>query len=85
MARHVFECVLRLRLGPADREFDARITYQGGPFQADIETVEVRTGEGWIRVPDVVDLIADSAALFDALRDHASGRNADARVVARCS
>lgn len=71
MARHVFEAVLCLRLGPVEREFDARITYRGGPFQADIERVEVRTPEGWIPVPNVRDLIEDSPALFDALRAHA--------------
>ncbi|MGF7178298.1 hypothetical protein [Azospirillum doebereinerae] len=83
MVRHVFEAVLCLQLGPVDLEFDTRITYQGGRFQADIEAVEVRTGQGWIPVPTLIALVEESPALFDALRDHACGRIADARCVAR--
>ncbi|MGF7175865.1 hypothetical protein [Azospirillum doebereinerae] len=83
MTRHLFEAVLRLQLGPVDRDFEARITYQGGPFQADIETIEVQTEQGWIPVPWLIDLVEDCPALFDALRAHACGRVADARCVAR--
>ncbi|PWC47168.1 hypothetical protein TSA6c_10850 [Azospirillum sp. TSA6c] len=62
-----------------------RIIYQGGPFRADIEVIEIRTRQGWIRAPWLIDLVEDCAPLFDMLRDHAAGRVADARAVARLS
>lgn len=74
MARFVFDCVLRLVLGPADREFEARITYQGGRWQADVEAVEVLiSGGGWMPCPDLRQLVQDDPDLCDALRDHACG------------
>lgn len=82
VTRHIYDCVLRLQLGPAEREFDARITYQGGRFQADIERIEVRCGLFWLAVPGLLELVEDCDLLFDSLRDHAAGRLEDARTVA---
>lgn len=82
VTRYVYDCVLRLQLGPAEREFDARITYQGGPLQADIERIEVRRGGVWIAVPQLEDLLEECAVLFDTLRAHAAGRREGARSVA---
>lgn len=81
--RTEWDGVLRFRLGPVDRRFDARIIYQGGPFRADIEAIEIRTEQGWIAAPWLIGLVEDCAPLFDRLRDHAAGRSADARAVAR--
>lgn len=74
---------MRLQLGPVDREFDARVTFHAGPRGADIEAVEVRTDRGWLPRPDLIALIETCPALTDALRDHAAGRLADARCLAR--
>ncbi|WP_377808002.1 host-nuclease inhibitor Gam family protein [Azospirillum sp. A29] len=49
--RTEWDGVLCLQLGPVDRHFAVRITYQGGPFRADIEAIEIRTAQGWIRAP----------------------------------
>lgn len=83
--RTEWDGVLCLQLGPVDRHFAVRITYQGGPFRADIEAIAIRTPQGWIRAPWLIDLVGDYAPLFDMLRDHAVGRLADARAVARLS
>ncbi|PWC86062.1 hypothetical protein TSH100_13900 [Azospirillum sp. TSH100] len=81
--RTEWDGVLCLQLGLVDRQFDARIVYQAGPFRADIRAIEIRTAQGWLPVPWLLDLVEDSAPLFDMLRDHAAGRTADARRIAR--
>lgn len=81
--RTEWDGVLTLQLGPVDRQFDARIVYQAGPFRADIQGIEIRTPQGWLPVPWLLELMEDSAPLFDMLRDHAAGRMADARTIAR--
>jgi len=83
--RTEWDGVLCLQLGPVDRHFAVRITYQGGPFRADIKAIEIQTAQGWIRAPWLIDLVEDCAPLFDMLRDHAVGRVADAQAVARLS
>ncbi|MBF5094400.1 hypothetical protein F1643_07790 [Azospirillum sp. INR13] len=49
--RTEWDGVLCLQLGPVDRHFAVRITYQGGPFRADIEAIEIQTSQGWLRAP----------------------------------
>lgn len=82
VTRYVYDCALRLQLGPAEWEFDALIAYRGGSLHADIERIEVRCGELWIAVPQLLNLVEECAVLFDTLRAHAAGRREDARTVA---
>ncbi len=72
MIRLVYECELGLRLGPVDVEFDARITYQAGRWQADVESIELLDDTTWVSVPVLIDLLEECPALYDALRHHAT-------------
>ncbi|WP_448208467.1 hypothetical protein [Azospirillum sp. sgz302134] len=83
MARCEYDTVLRLRLGPAEREYNARIQFRGGRWEANIDRLEICVSGEWISAPWALDLIEDSAPLFDELRAHAVGRLADARETAR--
>ncbi len=78
-----YDTVLALRLGPAEREFDARIWYRGGRWEAAIDRIEIQVAGQWIAAPWAFDLIEDSAPLYDELRAYAVGRLADARATAR--
>ena len=78
-----YDTVLTIALGPAEREYDARIQYRGRRWEANIDRVEIRMAGEWIAVPWVLDLIEDSAPLYDELRAYAVGRLADARETAR--
>lgn len=71
-ARRVeFDTVLTVCIGAAEREWDARVIYWAGPWQAEIERIEICEAGTWIGAPWLMDLIGDSAPLFDALRAHA--------------
>lgn len=78
-----YDTVLTFALGPAEREYDARIQYRGGRWEASIDRVEIRMGDEWVAVPWVLPLLEDSAPLYDELRAYAVGRLADAREIAR--
>lgn len=78
-----YDTVLTLALGPAERQYDARIQYRGGRWEAAIDRVEIRMGDAWVSVPWALELLEDSGSLYDELRAYAVGRLADARAMAR--
>nr|WP_247897048.1 hypothetical protein [Azospirillum argentinense] len=75
--------MLTLALGPAERQYDARIQYRGGRWEANIDRVEIRMADEWVAVPWALELLEDSGSLYDELRAHVVGRLADAREMAR--
>lgn len=78
-----YDTVLTLALGSAERQYDARIQYRGGRWEANIDRVEIRMGDEWVAVPWALPLLEDSGSLYDDLRAYAVGRLADAREMAR--
>ncbi|GAA4258979.1 hypothetical protein GBZ26_03935 [Azospirillum formosense] len=78
-----YDTVLTLALGSAERQYDARIQYRGGRWEASIDRVEIRMGDEWVAVPWVLPLLEDSGSLYDELRAYAVGRLTDAREIAR--
>ncbi|MBB3267602.1 hypothetical protein FHW79_005263 [Azospirillum sp. OGB3] len=78
-----YDTVLTLALGSAERQYDARIQYRGGRWEANIDRVEIRVGDEWVTAPWALPLLEDSGSLYDDLRAYAVGRLADAREMAR--
>lgn len=83
MRFYEIDTTLRVALGDADREFEARLRYIGGPFQADIQSVEILWPDGqWLEAPWLLDVFENNDALYDALRDHTTGRLMEERRAA---
>lgn len=78
----VMDTVLGLRLGGAEREYEARITYSGDTFYARPHGLELKIGKTWMDHSNLLGLIGESPQLVDELREHWAGRLAYDRALA---
>ena len=78
----VMDTVLGLRLGGAEREYEARIAYTGDTFYASPLSLELKIGGTWMDQSILLGLVGESPVLMDELREHWAGRVAYDRCLA---
>lgn len=81
MRMFTYATLLRVSLGGVDYECEVRIRYIGGPFQADLQAIEVRQPSGaWVPDPGLLAHYDRCPVLLDRLREHTGNVLIDERL-----